>query len=81
MESSLQQRVHANMTKVKAKELLGTKNKDRLFDESISQQPSRKDSYGETEYKHVEDTIYPRVLNESSESCRLGSWDEIQEVI
>ena len=81
MESSLQQHIHVNMTKVKAKELLGKKTKERLFDESGSRQPSKKDSHEETEYKRVEGTISPRLLDESSEMEQLGSWDEIQEVI
>ena len=81
MKSSLQQRIHANMTKVKAKEFFGKKTKDRLSDESISRQPSRKTSHEEIEYKHPEDTISCRVPDESSESKRLDSWDEIQEVI
>ena len=81
MESSLQQHIHANMTKVKAKELLGKKTKERLFDKSGSRQPSKKDSHEETEYKRIEGTISPRLLDESSEMEQLGSWDEIQEVI
>ena len=80
-ESSPQQRIHADMMKVKAKELLSKKAKERLFDESRSRQPLKKDSREETKYKHLEDTVSPRVLDESSESEQLGSWDEIQEVI
>ena len=81
METSPQQRIHANMMKVKAKELLSNKENERLFDESRSRQLLKKDSHEETEYKKLEDTVSPRVLDESSESEQLGSWDEIQEVI
>ena len=81
MGSSVQQRIHANIIKVKAKELFGKKTEGRLFDKSISRHPSMNDSRDITEYEHSDDPVSYRVPEESTESKQLDSWDEIQEVI
>ena len=81
IESSPQEQIQATMMKVKAKELLGRKTTDRLFDESTSRQSSMNTENGEVECKYPEDTFSHRLRDESSESKRLDSWDEIQEVI
>ena len=81
IESSPQEQIQANMMKVKAKELLGRKTTDRLFDSSTNRQSSTNTENGEVECKYPEDTFSHRLCDESSESKRLDSWDEIQEVI
>ena len=81
LESSPQERMYTNMTKVKAKELLSKEATDRLFNKLMSREASSSDNDGETKYRHPEDMFSHRLRDESSESKQLESWDEIQEVI
>ena len=80
-ESNLQQSTHANMMKVKAKELGDKKSIDQLLDESRNREASVISDDVEAKYRHPEDMFSNRLYDESTESKHLESWDEIQEVI
>ena len=67
MKSRIQRQAMSKMMKVKAKEVSGKENEDRLYDES----PNRRSQSGKS----------GRHPDESNESELINSWEEIQEVI
>ena len=67
MKSRIQRQAMSKMMKVKAKEVSGKENEDRLYDES----PNRRSQSGKLD----------RHPDESNESELINSWEEIQEVI
>ena len=67
MKSRIQRQAMSKMMKVKAKEVSGKENEDRLYDES----PNRRSQSGKLD----------RHPDESNESEPMNSWEEIQEVI
>ena len=67
MKSRIQRQAMSKMMKVKAKEVSGKENEDRLYDES----PNRRSQSGKLD----------RHPDESNESELINAWEEIQEVI
>ena len=67
MKSRIQRPAMSKMMTVKAKEVGGKENEDRLYDESTSRRPKSEE--------------VDRHSDESNESELINSWEEIQEVI
>ena len=82
MKSRIQQQATSNMMKVKAKEVSGKENEDRLYDESPSR---RSQSERRCTLKRDECAMTGPEINrhsdESMESEFINSWEEIQQVI
>ena len=80
IESRIQQRATSNMMKVKAKEVSGKENEDRLHDESPSRRSERRciPKTDECAMIGTETNRHPDELNKAEP---INSWEEIQEVI
>ena len=78
MKSRTQQSLTSNMMKVKAKEISGKENEDRLHDESLNRRPKSErrctSQTDECAVNRTEDNRHPDKSNRSE-------WGEIQEVI
>ena len=82
MKSRIQQQATSNMMKVKAKEVSGKENEDRLYDESPNRRSqSERRCTPEREECAMMSTEVNRHPDESNESEFINSWEEIQEVI
>ena len=82
MKSKTQQRATSNMMKIKAKEVSGKENEDRLHDESPSRRlQSQRRCTPKTDICAMIGTETNQHPDESNKSEPINSWEEIQEVI
>ena len=82
MKSRTQRRSTSNMMRVKAKEMKGKENENRLHDESLNRRSqSERRCTPQTDECAVTGTEINRHSDESNKSESTKSWEEIQEVI